>query len=175
MSDLEEENTIAFERLLARKEIEEKGKQGRYRYYADLRGNKYGWYVSRQSDGKFHAFIYNARTGKSKTRIFARKVKAKRWLNRKCSKSITQQRRVIEARKERKMILESQKPKMTEQQKAIQKSESMIKHYNILQAKIQSKIKGLVTRSKTYRKRMKYHERKILSLQSPLEVPTPSI
>ena len=170
MSDLEDTNTKAFDRLLRQREIEEKGRLGNYRYFQDCYGNRYGWYTHKQADGKFHAFIYNIRSRKTRCRVFAKRYRAKHWVSQNCTMRITEQRVIIEANKARRAQIEAQKPKLSIEQTTIKKSTELIGHYESLQKKTQAKIKGLVTRSRTYKRRINYHQKKIQNILSLAKV-----
>lgn len=166
MSWIEEQNLKAFNRLLAQKEIQERGRAGNYRYYNDSYGNIYAWYTQKQKDGKFHAFIQNARSNKMHTRIFSKRNKAKAWVYARCIKAKEKQQKIIKQNAIRKAELEAAKPKLTQEQITAKKLQQKIEHYQKLQKKTLTKIRSLNTRYKKYQKRIKYCEKRLEQIQS---------
>lgn len=162
-SSTQDENLKAFDRLMKRREFEQKQREGSTRYYEDLYGNRYGWYVARQSDGKFHAFITRKRAS-TKHRAFRTKKKAISWAYQNFQKHNDRQ---VSNRKKRREIAESKKPKLTEPELREKKYRDIVSHNEKLLKKNQSKIKSLETRSKTYKKRIKYATQRLMVLTQP--------
>jgi len=141
---------------------------GTHKGYRDKYENIYCWYTSKQDDGKYHAFIRNKRSGKKRTRIFGKKKTAMRWCLTNCRKAIEIQNKAITETKRKKSVKEAKKPQLTTRQIAFKKAENKIKHYRKLQDKCNRKIKSLVTRQKTYQKKINYHQKRCNSLKSSL-------
>jgi len=159
---LEEENLKAFEKLLKQAEIEKQGRLGSYHYYRDQYDGRYGWYVSRQKDGKFHAFINTKR--KHKVRTFTKKRKAIEWAYNNWRKRNDRQKA---AKKIRAITREAAKPVLTGTQRYLITCEKAITHNQALLKRNQAKIKSLMTRSKTYQRRIKYYQKKKNMLAEP--------
>ncbi len=172
-SEIEKENMDAMNRLFAEKESLDERDQSRYRYYEDLYNNQYRWTTHKQEDGKFHASIEKVKTSHGwirfttkKTRYFVKRSSAKAWCLNQVLKAKKHQKVVLDARAKRKQERLDSKPKLTPAQKAIKIAESKIQHYKKLQVKCNRKMRSLVTRNKTYQKRIKYHQKRIKELSS---------
>lgn len=156
MTDLYEKNERELNELLDRKERLEKHDLSRYRYYTDELGNIYAWHTHRQEDGKFHAYITNRRSGKTKRRTFSKRKSAKDWVRRNAMKNrVLQKERSIEQMK-RKEILKSQQPVKTPEQK---KKEVLDKRMSDLKNRLaikQRKIKLLSTLIKKDERKIKH-------------------
>lgn len=168
LKEYEKENIDAMERLFAEKESIDTQDQDRYRYYADLYGNEYRWTTHKQEDGKFHATYLKLKVSRNwhtlnvkKTKYFVKRSSAKAWCLKLVQKTNKHQKVVLDARAERKQQRLDAKPKLTLEQKAIKIAESKIQHYKKLQVKCSTKMKSLVTRQKTYHKRINYHKKRI--------------
>ena len=168
MSEREQENTEAFNKLLDEKEHMDTADMKRYRYYEDLYNNQYRWYTHKQNDGKFKAVIVNAKIKHGwlyyttkKSRSFVRRRTAKSWCLKYYMKASEHQKIVIHKRAERKQARLDAKPKLTKNDKSRVYNEEKITHYEKLQAKCDTKIKTLTTRKKTYQKRIRYHKKRI--------------
>ena len=168
MTKQEEENLEAMDKLFAEKESIDKQDQSRYRYYEDLYNNEYRWTTHKQNDGKFKATILKAKTSggwlrytKTKERSFVKRKTTKAWCLKHCQKAKKHQRIILDARAQRKQQRLDAKPKLTATEVSIKNAEDKTQHYKKLQAKCDSKIKALLTRKKMYKKKIKYHEKRI--------------
>ena len=169
-SEVEKDNLDAMDKLFSEKESMNKQDQDRYRYYEDLYGNEYRWTTHKQDDGKFKATILKSKLSgnwltykTTKERSFVKRKTAKSWCLKHCQKAKKHQRVVLDARTQRKQQRLDAKPKLTSTQISIKIAEDKVKHYKKLQVKCDSKIKTLLTRKKTYLKKIKYHEKRITS------------
>ncbi len=153
---------------------------GNYRFYRDLNGNQYRWYVQKQSDGKFHAEIIKVRSGaKTITRISKKKKNVIQWCKTNYRKANTKQipehklRNLKSKLKEKDLALarkllqeqkrelkESRKPKFTKEETNLLTSLKQKDHYVKLVKKCNTKIKSMTTRKKTYEKKIKHYTRK---------------
>jgi len=173
LTDQEEENLEAMDKLFAEKESMDKQDQKRYRYYGDLYGNEYRWTTHKQDDGKFKATILKVSTSggwirhtKTKERSFVKRRTAKSWCLKHCQKANQHQRVVLNARAERKQQRLDAKPKLTPAQISFKHAESKLQHFEKLKVKGNKKIKSLQTRNKNYQKRMGYYQKRMEKLSN---------
>ena len=167
LTNIEEDNIKAFERMLDEKESLEKQNKNHYRYFEDLYGNQYRWTIYKQDDDKFHAIIMKAvrrdnwvTFRKSKERAFTKRKTAKNYCIKAYHKAKNHQKIVLDTRANRKQERLDAKPKFTKEELNKQKTEKDISHYNKMIAKTDTKIKSLTTRRKTYERRIKVLERR---------------
>ncbi len=168
--EIEKDNLDAMNRLLAEQESTDKQNQSRYRYYGDLYGNEYRWTTHPQEDEKFKATILKVKTSdgwlrfiKTKERYFVKRKTAKAWCLKHVRKANVHQKIVLDTRAKRKQQRLDAKPKYTKSEIAKQEAEKHITHYNKLVAKADTKIKAANTRKKTYLKRIKYYQKRIVT------------
>jgi len=156
---------------------------GNYRFYQDLNGNQYRWYVQKQPDGKFHAKIIKVRSGaKTITRISTKKKNVIKWCKtnyrKENSKQIVEHRlrneksvikkiKQDEMKEQKRELKESRKPKFTKEETKLLTSLKQKDHFGKLVKKCdksiklhQLQIKSLTTRKKTYEKKIKHYTRK---------------
>lgn len=171
MNEIEKDNLNAYTKLLKEQESLSNADKERYRYFEDLYGNHYIWFTHKQNDGKWHAVIKKANRSKRKgwlfydtvkTRYFAKRKTAKQFCLDSCLKASKHQRKVINDRELRKQAKIDAQPKLTKDEKYTKDAKAKIAHYEKLIAKADTKIKSLVTRKKTYSKRIKYYQKQIL-------------
>jgi len=168
MTEQEDENLEAMDKLYAEKETMDEQDQNRYRYYEDLYNNQYRWSTHKQDDGKFTATYLKYYSSRGwghlkvmKVRSFVKRRTAKAWCLKQVRKAKAHQKIVLDARAKRKQQRRDAKPKYTKSETAIQESKKQIEHYNKLIAKADTKIKTANTRKRTYLKRIKYYQRRI--------------
>jgi hypothetical protein len=166
---IKRDNLEAFDKMLSIKENRDEYLQKRENYYVDRYGHRYLWTTHRQDDGKFHCRIAKRKKGKfkktsyyfttTKKMSFVKRNTAKSWCLKNCNKACERQSEVLGRRAEA-------KEKRAEAKKAINTKnviiEKKIKHFKQLQAKADTKIKSLTTRKKTYQKKIKYYEKKLI-------------
>ena len=164
----EDENLDAFEKLLDKKEREDKVDATRYRYFEDSYNNQYRYTTHRQEDGKFHATILKYRSKnmwatytKIKSRYFRKRKDAKSYCIKACRKATIHQDIVIRARYERKKERLDAKPVYSKDQLRVQEAQRNINNYKKLISKANTKMKTLTTRIKTYQKKTRVMQKRI--------------
>ncbi len=179
---VKQDNIDAMNKLLDEKESQDTRNQDRYRYYTDYYGNQYRWNTFKQEDGKFHAMIYKYIKPKrtaferrfgcggyhkmAKMRFFARRNSAKNYCLKQVQKAKAHQKVVISNREQKKQERLDAKPKLTKDEVSENKSIQMIEHLKRLQARCDTKIKTMTTRKKTYEKKIKYHMKRLQTIQT---------
>jgi hypothetical protein len=169
---IQRENLQAFEKMLSVREDRNEELQTRRTGYRDLYGNQYLYTTHRQDDGKFHCLIKK----KMKSRIhkkyfvfrtvksisFVKRKTANAWCLKKCHKAQERQRVVLARREEGKTLRKEAKKLINTKDVVIEKK---IKHLLLLVKKADKRIKANETRKKSYQKKVKYYNKKLMEVK----------
>ncbi len=175
---IRKENLDAFDKLFKEKEHLSERDQNKYRYYEDAYHGEYRWTTHKQEDGKFHATILKYKKERGwgrmivvKKRYFRKRSTTKKYCLQRMLKARKHQLEVINRREEKKQSRLDLLPKLTktdEQNSKITHYEDLIKKAedSIIRAKkkFESSVRSAETRKRAYRKKIKYHQKRVLVL-----------